>query len=141
MSRTHRGGKDRPTSIAAARPTITACRGCCCGTRAKHPDVDHPDQLQQLRELSGIAALVRTSDCLSVCERSNVVVIGPSLVGRLAGARPVWLGDVLDDHAIADIATWVRDGGPGVADLPGILDLYMFAPSRRVRRDAAEAGQ
>lgn len=136
MSRTRRGGTNRQTGISAARPTITACRGCCCGTRAKHPDVDHADQLHRLQQLSGSAALVRTSGCLSVCERSNVVVVAPSLLGRLAGAGPVWLGDVLDDDAVADIASWVRGGGPGVAEPPSTLDFYLFKPSRRVRTAA-----
>lgn len=84
----------------------------------------------------GIAALVRTSDCLNVCERSNVVVVGPSLIGRLAGAKPVWLGDVLDENAIADVATWVRGGGPGVAEPPITLDFHVFKPFRSVRTAA-----
>ena len=136
MSRTRPGGNDRQTSIGAAAPTITACRGCCCGTRVKHPDVDHFNQLRQLRDLSGSAARVRTSDCLGVCERSNVLVVGPSLLGRLEGAGPVWLGDVLDDDAIAGIASWVREGGPGIAEPPSTLDFYLFTPSRRVRTAA-----
>ncbi|GAA3084980.1 hypothetical protein GCM10020000_84340 [Streptomyces olivoverticillatus] len=34
-----------------------------------------------------------------------------------------------------DITAWVRDGGPGLAKPPGILDLYAFQPSRRVRAE------
>lgn len=45
--------------------------------------------------------------------------------------RPVRLGLVND--AAGDIAAWVEAGGPGLADPPGILDLYSFSPSRRIR--------
>jgi hypothetical protein len=38
-----------------------------------------------------------------------------------------------DPDAIEDITAWVRAGGPGLAEPPGVLDLYAFTPSRRVR--------
>ncbi|MCW2869956.1 MAG: hypothetical protein JWL99_1276, partial [Streptomyces oryziradicis] len=37
--------------------------------------------------------------------------------------------------AATDITTWVKNGGPGLADPPAILDLYTFTPSRRVRHE------
>ncbi|MFI6893624.1 (2Fe-2S) ferredoxin domain-containing protein [Streptomyces sp. NPDC050256] len=133
MSR--RSKKATPTGTAATRPTVTVCRGCCCGTLAKVPRLDHDAQLADLRtSLAGVAS-VRRTDCLDACERANVVVIQPSAAGRRAGGRPVWLGQVNDPGAAADIATWVRDGGPGVAEAPEILDLYTFTPSRRVRHE------
>lgn len=49
--------------------------------------------------------------------------------------RPVWLGQVNDSGAAADITAWVKDGGPGLAEPPDILDLYTFTPSRRVRHE------
>lgn len=70
-----------------ARCVITVCRGCCCGSQAKHPDVDHPGQFHQLRDQTG-ASLLRLSDCLDACERSNVMVVTPSPAGRRAGAGP-----------------------------------------------------
>jgi hypothetical protein len=113
---------------------VTVCRGCCCGTVGKHPDVDHPGQLARLcTDLAGVA-VVRVSDCLDVCERSNIIVVSPSPAGRHAGGRPVWLGFVLDDAAIDDITDWVRAGGPGLADPPDTVDLYAFTPPRRVGR-------
>ncbi|NEE27673.1 (2Fe-2S) ferredoxin domain-containing protein, partial [Streptomyces sp. SID7982] len=36
------------------------------------------------------------------------------------------------EHAEQDIVTWAAEGGPGLADAPDILDLYVFKPSRRV---------
>ncbi|MFY1632080.1 hypothetical protein ACN27F_02145 [Solwaraspora sp. WMMB335] len=58
---------------------VTVCRGCCCGTSRKHPDVDHDGQLRALRA-SG--ARVRVVDCLNTCERSNVVVVQPVPAAR-----------------------------------------------------------
>ncbi|MFE2493066.1 (2Fe-2S) ferredoxin domain-containing protein [Streptomyces scopuliridis] len=129
-----RRSREAATPPGAARPTVTVCRGCCCGT-PKVPRLDHAAQLADLRtSLAGVAS-VRRTDCLDACERANVVVIQPSAEGRRAGGRPVWLGLVNDPDAAADITAWVRDGGPGLADPPDILGLYTFTPSRRVRRE------
>ncbi|MFF2848859.1 (2Fe-2S) ferredoxin domain-containing protein [Streptomyces sp. NPDC058001] len=120
-----------------ARPTVTVCRGCCCGT-SKVPYLDHEAQMSDLRSLLAGVAMVRRTDCLDVCERANVIVIQPSPEGRRAGGRPVWLGQVNAPEAAADITTWVKNGGPGLADPPDILDLYTFSPSRRVRHELDE---
>ncbi|WP_037606386.1 hypothetical protein [Streptacidiphilus rugosus] len=116
------------------RATVTVCRGCCCGTDAKVPRLDHAEQLAALR--AGAAAhggRVRVVDCLDACEQANVVVVSPSPAGRAAGGRPVWLGMVNDPGGADDIAAWLADGGPGLAEPPGVLDLYAFTPSRRLR--------
>ncbi|MEU6594561.1 (2Fe-2S) ferredoxin domain-containing protein [Streptomyces sp. NPDC046881] len=119
-----------------ARPspcTVTVCRGCCCGTD-KVPGVDHRAQLATLKAELGPVARIRAVNCLDACEQANVIVVQPSSAGRAAGGHPVWLGLVNDPDATDDIAAWVRAGGPGLAAPPEILDLYRFAPSRRVRR-------
>ncbi|MFB7330850.1 (2Fe-2S) ferredoxin domain-containing protein [Streptomyces adustus] len=116
------------TSAAPAPCRIVVCRDCCCGT-PKVTGVDHDRQLARLTE----EIPVRVADCLGVCEHANVVVVQPSAAARAAGARPVWLGLVNDPDATEDIAAWVRDGGPGAAACPDILDLYVFTPSRRAR--------
>ncbi|MFG3021560.1 (2Fe-2S) ferredoxin domain-containing protein [Streptomyces sp. NPDC048254] len=122
-----------PVAQPAPRCTVTVCRGCCCGT-AKVPGVDHAAQLAALKaELTGVAQ-IRVVNCLDACEQADVIVVQPSPTGRAAGGRPVWLGLVNDPDATADIATWVRAGGPGLSEPPEILDLYEFSPSRRVRR-------
>ena len=66
------------------------CRGCCCGTVAKHPDVDHGAQLEALRAAlpTEVRSRLWTVDCIGSCERSNVVVV------RNAESRR-WFGDVL----------------------------------------------
>lgn len=122
-----------PAAQGEARCTVTVCRGCCCGTD-KIPDVDHAAQLAALKSGVGPVARVRAVNCLDACEQANVIVVQPSSAGRAAGGRPIWLGLVNDPDATADIADWVAAGGPGLADPPDILDLYEFAPSRRVRR-------
>lgn len=112
------------------RVTVTVCRGCCCGTTSKHPDVDHEGQLRALRAAAGQRHRVRASDCLNVCERSNVVVVQPAPAARRAGARPVWLGGVLDDEAVAAITDWLARGGPGEADVPVPLAAHTFPAPR-----------
>ncbi|MEV6976757.1 (2Fe-2S) ferredoxin domain-containing protein [Kitasatospora sp. NPDC093806] len=116
----------------AAPVTVTVCRGCCCGTQEKHPGVDHAGQYERLRTAVGAAGRVRAVKCLDTCAHSNVVVVGPSSEGRAAGGRPVWLGWVLADDMIEEIAQWVQAGGPGLADPPGMLDLQQISVSRRV---------
>ncbi|MFE0425281.1 hypothetical protein ACFW15_23260, partial [Streptomyces sp. NPDC058953] len=69
----------------------------------------------------------------------SVVVALPAAAGRRAGGPPVWLGLVNDPDAVADIATWADDGGPGLADPPDVLGLYTFSPSRRVRAELPES--
>ncbi|MFE6690959.1 (2Fe-2S) ferredoxin domain-containing protein [Streptomyces sp. NPDC057743] len=123
----------RPRPGGAARCAVTVCRGCCCGT-PKVPGLDHTAQLTGLRDSLAAVAPVRVTDCLDACERANVIVVQPSADGRRAGGRPVWLGLVNDPDAARDITAWVKAGGPGLADPPGVLDLYAFTPSRRIRR-------
>ncbi|MFE3098413.1 (2Fe-2S) ferredoxin domain-containing protein [Streptomyces sp. NPDC059248] len=135
MSRRSRRDGSAPGAI---RPTVTVCRGCCCGT-PKIPGIDHAAQLRDLRTALEGKATVRVTDCLDVCEQANVVVVQPSADGRRAGGRPVWLGLVNDPDAVADIATWADDGGPGLADPPDVLGLYTFSPSRRVRAELPES--
>ncbi|MBK3560479.1 (2Fe-2S) ferredoxin domain-containing protein [Streptomyces sp. MBT56] len=135
MSRRSKKAAQIAPTTGVARPTVTVCRGCCCGTAAKVPRLDHEAQLTDLRTSLAGVAMVRRTDCLDACERANVIVIQPSTEGRKAGGRPVWLGQVNDPGAAADITAWVKDGGPGVAEAPDILDLYTFTPSRRVRHE------
>ena len=134
-NRARRSRTPATAGVASARCTVTVCRGCCCGTPAKVPHLDHEAQLTDLRTALAAVARIRRTDCLDVCERANVIVIQPSAEGRRAGGRPVWLGQVNDPGAAADITTWVNNGGPGLAEPPEVLDLYAFQPSRRVRAE------
>ena len=127
------GGKGRRSQAGVV---VTVCRGCCCGTVAKHPSTDHDGQVDRLRDGLAGSARVRISDCLDACERSNVVVVAPSPSGRRAGGRPVWLGEVLDPASTADIADWACAGGPGLAERPQALDVHYFRSPRPKRSDA-----
>lgn len=128
-----RRSRKAAAGAGAARCTVTVCRGCCCGT-AKIPGLDHRAQLDHLRASLERLAQLRVTGCLDACEHANVIVIQPSAAGRAAGGRPVWLGLVGDRAAADDITAWVAAGGPGLADPPGVLDLYAFTPSRRIRQ-------
>ncbi|WP_433224060.1 hypothetical protein ACQP00_31215 [Dactylosporangium sp. CS-047395] len=107
---------------------MTVCRDCCCGSARKHPGVDHDRQLDRLRSALPAPHRVRTSQCLDVCDQSNVVVVHPAPAARRAGARPAWFGLVLDDVVADDIAAWITAGGPGRAPLGAILELSVIAP-------------
>ncbi|BBY28772.1 (2Fe-2S) ferredoxin domain-containing protein [Mycolicibacterium sediminis] len=117
-------------ALNRSKPTVTVCRGWCCGTVKKHPTIDHEARLARLRDLVEGIGNLRTSDCLGPCERSNVVVVSPSAPGHRAGGRPAWLGYVLDTHTETDISDWLRDGGPGLARPPEALARYRFRPER-----------
>jgi (2Fe-2S) ferredoxin len=108
-------------------PTVTVCRGCCCGTTKKHPRVDHAELQERLSEAVDGAANLRVTDCLGPCERSNVVVVSPARHARRFG-RPTWFGYVLDADMITYISDWVRNGGPGLADHDTELDRHRFTP-------------
>jgi len=126
-----RGGKENQDDGAAS--TVTVCRGCCCGSQRKHPGTDHARQLAELDAGVAGSGRVRVTECLDACDRSNVMVVSPSRAGRAAGARPAWLGEVLDDETVGEVVAWVRAGGPGVAEQPPGLDWFRFSPSRRTR--------
>ena len=117
------------TEPAPAGCIVRVCRDCCCGTARKHPGVDHDGLLARLDAGTRGSARVLRSACLLACDESNVVVVTPSPLGRRRGARPVWLGGVLDEATVDAVVSWVRLGGPGVADLPDGLEFGAFAPS------------
>lgn len=139
---TTRKSPARPTTVKARSDRqglttclLTVCRGCCCGTLDKHPDTDHRGQLQTLpTSTDSPQVLLRVSDCLDACEHSNVIVVNASPAGRRRGARPTWLGEVLDDTTTQAVLAWVAAGGPGSAELPDNLLAHLFTPPRRVRQ-------
>lgn len=124
-------------SMSAHRsPDVVLCRGCCCGTVAKHADVDHAAQRQTLGlAVRAAGGRLVIADCLDACERSNVVVVRPRGRGT---PRPVWLGEVLTPERTAAVARWVAAGGPGQAPLPAALDGCVFVPGRHSREELAE---
>ncbi|WP_405763126.1 hypothetical protein OG234_32010 [Streptomyces sp. NBC_01420] len=129
MSRTAADtAEGRGAAKGPAPSRVVVCRDCCCGT-VKVPG-DHRSQTARLRS----AVPIRVSECLDVCEQANVIVVQPSAEARRAGAKPVWLGLVNDPDATEDVIAWVEAGGPGVAPMPEILELYVFVPNQRSAR-------
>ena len=102
---------DRPGSVR-----VRVCRDCCCGSRLKHPKVDHDGILKLFIDGTRGSAEVIRSACLNQCDSSNVVVVVPSTVGRAQGGKPVWFEGVLDRFTANDIVAFVNAGGPGLAE-------------------------
>lgn len=112
-------------------PRVRMCRGCCCGTARKHPDVDHDAISAMLEENIGPGAALVHVDCLWACDLSNVIVVNPAPAAREAGARPAWVPHVNTHERAAALARWVRDGGPGAADPPHELGEILNAAGLR----------
>ncbi len=118
-----------PETVAAA--AITVCRDCCCGSTTKHPDTDHDGQIDILKS-AGVR--VRVSDCLDVCEHSNVMVVHRRKSERRVGRDTVWLGGILDAETTKWVGEWAVDGGPMPAALrPFVID----RPNRSAQGDNA----
>jgi hypothetical protein len=103
--------------------TVTVCRGCCCGSSVKHPQVDHEGALAVLTgaaETSG-CGVVRVVNCLDECERSNVVALRRR---EPAGTETIWLGPLNDPSGVAVLGDWLRDGASG--PLPERLVALVF---------------
>lgn len=131
--RTPRGPAPSPGG-AGDHCRVTVCRGGECGSHSKHPDTHHRAQLTRLQEELGASAEVRVSKCLDACEYSNVIVVTPSRAGHSNGAEPLWVGTMNEqDDTTADLIAWVIAGGPGVSEVPLLVELHSFAPSRRMR--------
>jgi hypothetical protein len=106
---------------------IRVCRDCCCGTPAKHPDVDHDALFQGLVEGTRGVAQVSVTSCLLACEHSNVVVVSPG---------PFRFRQVLTLETVAELVAWVRAGGP-TATLPDSLEQHRIVGPLRLASGAA----
>lgn len=109
--------------------TILVCRDCCCGTRRKHPDIDHDEHLEELEraaaDMGGARVLV--TRCLDVCAHSNVVVV-KTRVGKQP--RTLWLGEILSRKRLEALCRWLREGGlRSEKPLPATLAFAAFPPS------------
>lgn len=98
-------------------PGLTAC-SLCAGETLGAGDTDG-GQLARLHGLAddGVARLTLV-ECLDQCERGDVVVARPTARCRRAGARAVWFERLAGDDATAELAAWLRLGGPGAAPVP-----------------------
>lgn len=115
--------------------TLLLCRACCCGTREKHPELDHEAQaraLQAAAEAGGGRLVI--SRCLNACERSNVAVLR-------SGAQTWWLGRLLRHARTEALCAWLREGGPDAGPLPAGLALCLFTPSEEASACAVREAQ
>lgn len=90
---------------SSRNPTVTLCRGCCCGTTHKHPDIDHEAQEQAFRAGLSDGVRLRVSDCLLACDNSNVVVVSGHT------SKPVWLRGILTERLTTAVIDWANEGG------------------------------
>lgn len=108
-------------STSLDRVSVIVCRGCCCGTDRRHPEVDHVAQVERLAAAVSTGGRFWTVDCVGPCERANVVIVRT----RAAGRR--WFGGVLDAADTERLAGWIADGAP--SPLPAGLARLEFAPA------------
>ncbi len=77
---------------------VWVCRGCCCGTKRKHPGVDHASLERALRAGARAAGMrYEVTDCLGPCGQGNIVVT------RTAG-RIRWFRRMNDEQATGTLA-------------------------------------
>lgn len=126
-------GRSRVSHSGRLRPDVVLllCRGCCCGTTAKHPRTDHDAQQQALEEVpvDNPAVEVQVVDCLDECDRSNVAVVRRPSAPR--ADRDTWLGGLLTGRATTELAEWLRAGAAGPPP-PAVAGLkFRHQPPRR----------
>ena len=112
---------------------VLLCRGCCCGTSAKHPRTDHDGQRAALEEAAAQhpGVDVRVVDCLDECDRSNVAVLRRP--GAPRAERDTWLGGLLTERATRGLAGWLAGGADGALP-PEVAGLrFRHVPPRRRR--------
>ena len=87
---------------------VEICRGCCCGTVRKHPDVDHDAHFREIERAvrQRGRALVRRTGCLGACDLSNLVVVRPK--GRSHDSPDaMWFGRILTDNDVRSLSRWI----------------------------------
>lgn len=105
--------------------SVLVCRGCCCGTTEKHPELDHEAQLDRIRAAVAVAPNARlwTVDCLGPCERSNVVVVRRDATRR-------WFGELLSESLTEELSRWIVGGAR--AELDPAVAACRFEPDAQV---------
>ena len=107
-------GKKKQKAAKQKRPKVWVCRGCCCGTRKKHPGVDHDDLLATTKAGAKAAGMkVSKTDCLGPCGQGNIVVVR-------AGGEICWFRKMNAHEPTAALAGHLADGG-SLSDLPPSL--------------------
>lgn len=98
----------------AGKDKVWVCRGCCCGTKRKHPGVDHKALEKQLRAGAQRAGMrYEVTDCLGPCGQGNVVV-------TRTGGRIRWFRRMNDAGATQVLVDSLGE------DLPAELDRHLL---------------
>ncbi len=134
VARTQRGKRKQSERPAHDDLTVVVCRGGDCGSRRKHPGTDHQAQLSALRSIARPGTRVLVSKCLDACDHSNVVVVAPGADGVAQGEGAVWIGEANDADTTTEIVRGVDEGGPGVPEMPVLVEIARFWPTRQSRR-------
>ena len=101
------------------KDAVWVCRGCCCGTRSKHPGVDHKGLERQTRQGAAAAgARYEVTKCLGPCGQGNVVVV------RAAGLTR-WFRRMNDEASTAALLEHLAGTGT-VTGLPEVLDRHVM---------------
>lgn len=113
------------------RTTLLLCRGCCCGTTAKVPRLDHLAQEDALLAVASGDVEVRVVDCLDECDRANVAVVRRPQLPRKE--RDLWLGGLTTARATDALAGWLRDGAAGTPPRELAGRVFRHLPPRKGR--------
>lgn len=109
---------------ARSVPGLTACRSCA-GEGLGGGEAARAAQLESYVAIDAAGwARLATVDCLDQCGRGDALVVHPG-PGLRPSAPPVWLADVTTPETRAALRTWLAAGGPGRADLPGVLEPHV----------------
>jgi hypothetical protein len=121
MPTSRRWPDDHVSNRLSRTLSVLVCRGCCCGTASKHPEMDHPGQVERLRAAlpTGVPSTLWEVDCLGTCASSNVIVV------RLGQTRR-WFGEMLDREHTDMLAAWIHAGAKDA--LEGQLAAREFSP-------------
>ena len=114
-----KGGKGSPVGKgreSAAADRMWVCRGCCCGTKAKHPGVDHRALEKATRAGAQRAGMrYETTDCLGPCAQGNIVVVRRE--GRIR-----WYRRMTTDTATTELLEHLEHGDA----LPAAFDRHLM---------------
>ena len=99
---------------APKKDKLWVCRGCCCGTKRKHPGVDHKKLERALRAGARAAGMrYAVTDCLGPCGQGNIVVTRTS--GRIRWFRR------MNDESVTEVLVDSLGG-----DVPVELDRHLM---------------
>ena len=101
------------------KDALWVCRGCCCGTRAKHPGVDHKGLERQTRHGAAAAgARYEVTTSLGPCGQGNIVVVRADGLTR-------WFRRMNDEVSTAALLDHLAATGT-VTALPEVLDRHVM---------------